>query len=34
MKKECPCGCVSDIEDEWINFCEQCGEELIEMQEK
>lgn len=34
MKFECPCGCVRDIEDDqYIFFCEQCGEELIEQKE-
>lgn len=30
MIKECPYGCVTDVDDDWINFCEQCGEELVE----
>lgn len=33
MIKECPCGCVSDIEDEYVLFCEQCGEELVEQKD-
>jgi hypothetical protein len=38
MKKWCcPCGCISDIEQEegqeYIIFCEQCGDELIKQEE-
>lgn len=28
--KECPCGCINDIEDEYVLFCQYCGEELID----